>query len=240
MKSILITGASGGLGHALSQCFSRDRVRIGVHVYQNRAKGKELVRALNVAGCEAFLFSADLRDVMAVREMFQTLEEKWGGLDLLVNNAAARDDRLFQGIDSSDWDHLVGLNLSGAFYCMREAGRLMLQQKKGHIINIASHGAFTGRIGQAAYTASKRGLIGLSQEAAKEWGADSIQVNTVCPGFLPTPMTATLRTKHKRKMIAENLLNRTSTLEEVSAFIRHLSQMQHVSAQVFHLDSRPG
>jgi len=121
---------------------------------------------------------------------------------------------------------------------MREAAHLMMPQKKGHIIHIASHAALRGRVGQAAYAASKRGLMALAQEAAKEWGASSIQVNVVCPGFLPTSMTEGLSEKHKDQVREDNLLKRISTLEEVAAFIRHLSNMRHVSGQTFSLDSR--
>ena len=116
----------------------------------------------------------------------------------------------------------------------------MEKQGKGHVINIASGAAFAGRAGQSAYAASKRGLIGLSLSAAREWGGSGIQVNSICPGYLDTPMTAALSPAQSKKLISENVLGRASTLEEVADFVLMLSKMNHVSGQVFHLDSRIG
>jgi len=235
---MLITGASGGLGQALCRSFLEERMCIALHIHKNRRKGDALLKMLEAAGCEALLLPADLCDVKAVQEMFLEIESRWGGLELMIQCAGVRKDRLFKGIDPADWDAVVALNLSAAFFCMQAAARLMSPGKGGHIINIASHSALTGRTGQAAYTASKYGLIALSREAAREWAGASIQVNAVCPGFLPTGMTGALSGKQKVQFQEENLLKRLSTLEEVSDFIRHLSKMEHVSGQVFHLDSR--
>lgn len=237
-RVVLITGASGGLGQALCRAFSNGEYRIGVHVYQNVDRGTKTVQALCGLGIESALFAADLRDSKAVQEMFDGLLMNWGRLDLLIQSAAIRRDRLLAGTASAEWDAVVDVNLKGAFICMREAGQAMRRNGGGQIIHLSSHAALTGRIGQASYTASKRGLIALTQSAAKEWGGDSIQVNAVLPGFLPTPMTAGLEPLEAEKIVEENALGRTSTLEEVSDFILHLSKMKHVSGQIFNLDSR--
>ncbi len=237
-KIVLITGASGGLGQALSRAFSTGEYRVGVHVNRGTEIGKEIVETLNAKGAAAALFPADLRHSGSVRLMFDTLLEKWGRIDLLINNAAIRKDRLFIRMCQADWDDVIDLNLSGAFYCMREAGLAMSRQGGGHIINIASRAAVTGRVGQSAYTASKRGLITLGQTAAREWGGDSIQVNTVLPGFLATPMTAGLPEEKRAHLRQENLLPRPATTREISEFILALSKMMHVSGQTFNLDSR--
>lgn len=238
MRTILITGASGGLGQALCRAFSKEKIRIGLHVFQNQHKGKEIEQEIRSNHCETSLFPADLRNSNEVHTLFQAFLEKWERIDLVINNAGVAQNRLFQKMSSEEWDKEVHLNLSGVFYILREAGKIMEKQKKGHIINIASFAAFTGRVGQAPYTASKRGLIALAQCAAREFGAGGVQVNTVCPGFLPTPMTASLTPEQSKPLIAENVLGRASTLEEVSEFIQTLSKMNHVSGQIFHLDSR--
>ncbi|MFQ5543186.1 MAG: SDR family NAD(P)-dependent oxidoreductase [Nitrospiria bacterium] len=240
MKSIFITGASGGLGQALCERFSKDPCRIGVHVFRDISGGKRLVERLNRSACGAALFTADLCDATAVRQMFYNLKTKWEGIDILINNAAIREDDFLQRSKEAAWDQQIALNLSGVFYCMREAGKIMMCQKKGHIVNISSLSAVTGRIAQSAYTASKRGLIGLSGTAAREWGPTGVQVNTVFPGFLATPMTEPLTEAQKKKILEKNLLGLPSTLEEVSNFIHHLSMMKHVSGQTFNLDSRIG
>ncbi|MFQ5597692.1 MAG: SDR family NAD(P)-dependent oxidoreductase [Nitrospiria bacterium] len=240
MRTIFITGATGGLGRALCECFSETPCRIGIHTYRQYSEGEKLRGALNAKGCDAALFSAHLGKATSVKKMFQDFLARCGTIDLLINNAGVRQDRLFPNIHPSDWNDQVSVNLSGVFYSMREAGGIMQERGGGHIINVTSYAAYTGRIGQSAYTASKRGLIALTQSAAREWGGASIQVNAVCPGYLPTPMTAGLKPKTIDRIIRENALGRPSTLKEISAFIRHLSEMKHVSGQVFNLDSRIG
>jgi 3-oxoacyl-[acyl-carrier protein] reductase len=239
-KVVLITGASGGLGQALCRTFSNGEYVVGVHVYQNLPVALETVQRLNSLGVTSASFPADVRNSKAVRKMFENLMTHWGRLDLLINNAGICRDNLLTRIDSAEWDDVIDTNLKGAFLCLREAGSVMQKRRGGHIINISSFAAVTGRVGQAAYTASKRGLIALTQSAAKEWGTDAIQVNAVFPGFLATPMTGELTPIEIERITKENALGRPSTLEEVSEFIFHLSKTKHVSGQTFNLDSRIG
>jgi len=183
------------------------------------------------------LLISDLTEPGSVRKMFETLLSEWGRMDVLINSVGMIDDRLFPRLNEATWDRVIQTNLTGIFYCVREAGRIM-HKTGGHIINISSISAFTGRSGQAAYAASKRGLIALTTSAAKEWGPSAIQVNAVLPGFLETKMTASLTSEQREGIIKENVLGRSSTLEEVSDFVFHLSKMKSVSGQVFNLDSR--
>lgn len=240
MKTLFITGATGGLGQALCSSFSKDPCQFGLHTYQQQSEGKQLLERLKAARCEADLFSADFRDEQAIKTMLHRFLEKWGKIDLLINNTGTLNDRLLLRIDSKDWDDMISTNLSGPFYCMQTVAQAMQKNKGGHIINIGSYAGTTGRIGQASYSASKQGLIALTQSAAKEWGKDNIQVNVVCPGYLSTSMTADLKKTETDKLIRENQLHRPSSLEEVAEFIRHLSKMKHVSGQIFNLDSRIG
>lgn len=237
-RIVVITGASGGLGQALCKSFLQGNDVIGIHVYSDVEKGEALVRSFTSEGREALLNRSDLGDSGSTRKMFDDFLAKWGRIHILINCAGVIDDHLFSKLSEPAWDHVIRTNLTGIFFSMREAGRIMQDQGGGHIINIASLSAFTGRIGQAAYTASKRGLIALTTSAAREWGASAIQVNAVLPGFLDTAMTASLTPEQKRILIEENALNRPSTLEEVSDFIFQLSKMKYVSGQIFNLDSR--
>lgn len=237
-KIVLITGAAGGLGRSLCQAFATGEYCIGVHANRNIRGGEETVKALQARGITAGLFPADLRHAGAVRKIFDALLDQWGRLDLLINNAGITKDHLFARMPQADWDEVIGLNLSGAFFCMREAGHVMSYQGGGHIINVASRAALTGSVGQAAYAASKRGLIALGKTAAREWGEVPIQVNTILPGFLDTPMTEGLAQEKKTAWRKENLLSRLATTQEVSEFVFALSKMKHVSGQTFNLDSR--
>lgn len=238
MRTILITGATGSLGQALCKSFSKDACRIAVHTYRKQTHGIHLLERIRNNHCEAECYSADLKEPSSVKKMFRELKASWGGIDLLVNNAGMRNDRLLQRTRDSEWDEVIAVNLSGAFYCMREAGAMMTLQEGGHIINIASQAAFTGRIGQSAYAASKRALVALTQSTAREWGDTNIQVNAVCPGFLQSAMTEGLKPAQAEEIISENALSRHSTPEEVAEFVRYLSEMKHVSGQTFNLDSR--
>lgn len=233
----LIIGASGGLGQALCRAFAGEPIRVGIHAHSQIERAEATGTFLNASGTESAIFRADLRDSGSVKKMFDELFERWGRLDLLINSAGIVDDRIYAKLDEAAWSSVLDVNLTGAFYCLREAGRIM-QKQGGHIINIASLTGFTGRVGQAAYCASKRALIALTYSAAKEWGGDGIRVNAVLPGLLETKMTASLSPSQKAKIIDENILKRSSSLEEVSEFIRHLSKMKGVSGQIFNLDSR--
>jgi 3-oxoacyl-[acyl-carrier protein] reductase len=164
--------------------------------------------------------------------------KEWGKIDLWINNAGTAHDRLMDKTQPKEWEQVITTNLHGAFYGTQEAARVMIQEMQGHIINISSLVGFRGAAGQAAYAASKAGLIGLTKSAAKELGQFNILVNAVLPGYLPTPMTRKLSPKRGLQIIEENVLGRTSDFDEVSRFIYHLSLMQHVSGQVFNLDSR--
>lgn len=237
-RTIVLIGASGGLGGALCDAFASRSHRIAVHVYKNLAAGERRVMALTQAGCEAALFPADLQDASAVRQMFHAITLQFGPVHLVIYSAGLIRDTLFIKIRPDLWDQMIGVNLSGAFFCLREAGEIMSKNGGGHIINIASLSAYTGPIGQAAYAAAKRGLIALTQTAALEWGKIPIQVNAVLPGFLATPMTDRLTPAQRDKIVQENALGCASTLPEVARFILDLSHMAHVSGQVFNLDSR--
>ncbi len=238
MRRILITGATGGLGQALCSAFAKSSCRIAVHTYQNHKQGQKQVEVLQSGSCEALLFVADLKVPSQTHTLFRELEDRWQGIDLLINNAGIKIDSLLKSMREEDWDEVIALNLSAAFHCMREAAAMMQAGGSGHIINIASGAARSGRIAQASYAASKMGLIALTQTAAREWGASGIQVNAICPGFLPTAMTQGLKASRAEKIISENVLGHHSTLEEVAQFICYLSEMKHVSGQTFNLDSR--
>lgn len=237
-RIVVIAGASGGLGQALSEVFASYGDAIAIHAYQNQSCGRKLVKRFRAKGGETELFLANFKDSESVRQMFDKIFDRWQRIDILINNAGVTNDHLLIQTKEASWEKVIGINLTGAFFCLREAGHLMQKNGGGHIINIASISAYTGPIGQASYAASKRGLIALTQSAALEWGKIPIQVNAVLPGFLTSGMTVHLSQSQREKIVQENLLRKPSTLQEVSSFIFHLSTMKHVSGQVFNLDSR--
>jgi 3-oxoacyl-[acyl-carrier protein] reductase len=199
-----------------------------------RAVVEEIVRS---AG-EAALFKADVRVSAEVGAMTAETVKRWGSVDVLINNAGLTKDGLLVRMSEQDWDDVLDTNLKGPFHCMRSVSEVMMKQGAGHIINIASIVGVQGREGQANYSASKSGLIGLTKAAAREWGPYNIKVNAVLPGYLPTDMGGAASDAVRERVVKENALGRVSDPAEVAEFICRLSLMHNVSGQVFNLDSR--
>ena len=141
-------------------------------------------------------------------------------------------------LNPAAWDHVLDVNLKGAFLCAQAALRPMIKQRGGHILNIGSFVARVSRAGQANYAAAKAGLIGLTQSLAKEVGSRNVRVNAILPGVLATPMTAQLTPEQFAAISTENALGRISTVEEVARFTAFLAGTQNISGQLFQLDSR--
>ncbi len=234
----IVTGASRGLGRVIALRFGRARWGVLVNFKEKEDDAQEVADKIKSYGGDATIFKADVRDHEDVPTMIDETIKRWGRIDLLVNNAGITKDKLLIRMTEEDWDSVIDTNLKGPFNCMKAVSKIMMQQRKGHIINIASIAGLHGREGQANYSASKAGLIGLIKAAAIELGRFNVMVNAVLPGYLLTEMGENLRDEGKAKILSENLLGRGSTLEEVAEFIYNLSLMEHVSGQVFNLDSR--
>jgi 3-oxoacyl-[acyl-carrier protein] reductase len=239
-RNVLIIGGSGGLGIELARIFLKNGDRVAIHFFRNERRIEAFLKEIGrtTEADEAFPCHADIRNEKMVEEMFRQIRKKWPNLDLLINSGGVTDDMFFSKMSEPEWNEAVQVNLSGLFFCMKQAALWMIPVKKGHLINIASRGGLTGRIGQANYASSKAGVIGLTKSAALEWGPDQIQVNAVLPGFLPTRIGLKMNSCQQKEMILENALQRASTLDEVSRFVFFLSRMENVSGQIFNLDSR--
>jgi 3-oxoacyl-[acyl-carrier protein] reductase len=209
---IVVSGGEGGLGRALAQEFTRRGAGV-------RAPGRK---------------EMDVRDEAQVAAYFAQCER----LDVLVANAGLTRDGAVTGLDAGDFDDVVNTNLRGAFFCARAALKPMLAQRRGHILLIGSRTARHGTRGQSLYAASKAGLVGFAQSLAREYGPRNIRCNVVLPGFLETRMTSALSPERREKVRAEHALGRFNTVENAARFIAVLAGLDHVSGQVFTLDSR--
>jgi 3-oxoacyl-[acyl-carrier protein] reductase len=238
--NVLIIGGSGGLGQELARLFLKNNHRVALHFFQNKDRAESVLREFGFSSHseESFICQADIRDEKEVEKMFQDIRKKWVRMDVLINNAGAIDDAPAANMTENQWNRIIQINLTGLFFCMKFAAQWMKTNQKGHIINLASRSGLTGRAGQANYASAKAAVIALTKSAAKEWGADQIRVNAILPGLLPTAMGLKIKGKHRERIILENVLQKTSTIEEVSGFIYFLSNMESVSGQVFNLDSR--
>jgi 3-oxoacyl-[acyl-carrier protein] reductase len=173
-----------------------------------------------------------------VRRAVADVLARWGRIDALVNNAGVTADQGLPQLREADWDHVLDVNLKGAFRCSQAVLRPMLRQREGHILNLGSFAGRVGARGQSAYAAAKAGLMGLTVALAREVGPRNVRVNAVLPGVLPTPLTAGLPPDALARFAAANALCRLNTLDEVARFVVFLAGMQNVSGQLFQLDSR--
>jgi 3-oxoacyl-[acyl-carrier protein] reductase len=207
---ILISGGEGDLARALRKAFPHDTVH---------APGRK---------------EMDVRDEAQVDAYVAKLER----VDVLIANAGLTRDGALANISAGDFSEVLNANLRGAFLCARAALKLMVKQRSGHILLIGSRAGKQGTRGQAAYAAAKAGLVGLGQSIAKEYGARNIRCNIVLPGFLQTKFVAHLPEKRLEEIRAEHVLGRFNTPENSARTIAFLARLDHVSGQVFTLDSR--
>ncbi len=237
-KVVLITGASGGLGRALSLRFADGGFAVAVHYYQNKKAAEEVVSKIISDGGEAEPFYCDVKSSSDVISMIDLIMARWGRIDVLINNSALNIDNLLVRTGEKDWGNTIATNLTGPFYTIRAVSKYMMKKKQGHIINISSLVGLKGRAGQCAYSSAKAGLIGLTKSAARELGGFHIQVNAILPGFMNTSMTEFMSEHDRNSIIIGNTLKREQDIHEVAEFVFNLSNMTQISGQVFNTDSR--
>lgn len=238
-RTALITGASRGIGRDLALAFAKAGYAVGVHCHKEKEKAEAVAQEIFEAGNKQVeVFACDVRDSIKVRQMVDTMVVRWGHLDVLVNNAGLTRDRTILKMTNAEWNDVIEVNLSGAFWCLREAARLMSKEGAGHIINIASIMGVKPGFGNSNYSASKAGLIALTKAAAKELGRFHITVNAVLPGYHETDMSSTLPAEHKAKVIAEHVTGQSTRVEDLCRVVLELAQNPSISGQVFNVDSR--
>jgi len=187
----IVTGAGRGLGRAISETLAASGARLAC-VDVNTELLAQTVTAITAAGGTAEPFACDVTDSQRVAEVVDAVVKKWGGLQILVNNAGITNDGMLVRMKDDQWDSVLNINLRGTFLFCRAAARPMIKGRRGRIINIASVSGLMGNPGQANYSASKAGVIGLTRTLAKELATRNITANAVAPGFVVTEMTAKL------------------------------------------------
>jgi 3-oxoacyl-[acyl-carrier protein] reductase len=218
----LVTGASQGIGRATALALAQSGARVAVAA-RNAAKLAGVVADITAAGGEAIAVPMDVADTEQVKAGFRQTIEKFGKLDILVNNAAITRDGLAVRMKAEDWDAVLRTNLTGAHFCAQQAMSVMLRARYGRIINLTSVVAETGNAGQVNYVAAKAGLIGLTRALAVEVASRNITVNAVAPGFIVSPMTDPLPQPVKEELVARVPLGRMGTDVEVAAAIVFLA-----------------
>lgn len=227
----LVTGAAGGLGRALVEGLRAAAWRVAAGTHRTAATG--LPDGVMRVGL-------DVTDTVQVDAAVREVLDRWGRIDLLVNNAGLTRDHLITRLAPTDWDGVIAVNLTGAFRCARAVLPGMVARGEGGILNIGSFAGRVGAQGQAAYAAAKAGLLGLTATLAREAGPSNVRVNSVLPGVLRTAMTRELSPTQLDRFAAENVLGRLNDLDEVVRCIVFLAGTRNISGQLFQLDSRIG
>ncbi len=221
-KVAVVTGASQGIGRDTALALSEAGATVAVAA-RNEGKLAVLVKDIVAKGGEAFAMRMDVSNAEQVKAGFKQVVEKFGRLDILVNNAAITRDGLAVRMKADDWDAVIRTNLTGAHLCIQQALPTMMKARAGRIINIASVVAQMGNAGQANYVAAKAGLIGLTKAIAMEIASRNITVNAVAPGFIETPMTDVLGDKVKDDLKTRIPLGRMGSARDVAAAIVFLA-----------------
>lgn len=232
---VWITGGSRGIGRAVAYAFARKGWRMAIQYRARTADAEETARTVQTHGGEAHLAQVDVRDGAGMAALVSEIVARWGRLDVAIANAGIAPSRLLLQTDSALWDETLAINLTGVFQTVRAAGAQMVAQGGGHIVVMGSRAGEQGRIGQAAYAASKAGVVALARSAALDWGPANVRVNVVWPGWQATELAgATLSSE----LLLTHALGRTADLEEVANTVVYVAGCNGLSGQVWNLDSR--
>ena len=232
----IVTGASRGIGRASALALAASGAKVVVNYAASSAAAEALVSEIQAAGGAAIAIQADVSQAEQVESLFEQTMSHFGRVDVLVNNAGITRDTLLLRMKLADWQAVIDLNLTGVFLCTKAASKIMLKQKSGRIINIASVAGQMGNPGQANYSAAKAGVIGFTKTVAKELATRGITVNAIAPGFITTDMTEGLAADEILKYIP---LGRYGQPAEIAGAVRFLAAdpaAAYITGQTLNVD----
>jgi 3-oxoacyl-[acyl-carrier protein] reductase len=233
----IVTGASQGIGKSIAEALGAAGCKVAC-VARNVEKLTATVEAIRGQGGTAEVFACDVSNGESVQKVIDAVQEKWGKLHILVNNAGVTRDTLIPRMSDEDWHTVINTNLTGTFLFTRAATLVMMQQRYGRIINISSVSGLIGNPGQTNYCASKAGVIGLTRTVAKELAGRKITVNAVCPGFISSEMTAALGDSildEVKKRIPCKRMGEASEIADAVLFLAS-SAASYITGQVLTVD----
>lgn len=237
-KCAIVTGASRGIGKAIAKKLASLGANIVLNYRSNEDEALKVEQELLDMGVEVFLYRCDISDSKAVEKMIKAAKEKFGAIDIMINNAGINKDSLILRMKDEDFDSVIDVNLKGVFNCLRGITPVMIRQKFGKIVNLSSVIGIIGNAGQVNYAASKAGVIGMTKSLAKEIGSRGITVNAVAPGFITTDMTESLTEKVKEEAKKNIPLKRLGKPEDVANIVAFLvsEDASYITGQVINVD----
>ncbi|KAL6543574.1 3-oxoacyl-[acyl-carrier-protein] reductase, chloroplastic [Orobanche gracilis] len=236
---VVVTGASRGIGKAIALAMGKSGCKVLVNYARSSKEAEEVCKEIEASGGDAITFGGDVSKEADVDTMIKTAVDKWGTIDVMINNAGITRDGLLMRMKTTQWQEVIDLNLTGVFLCTQAAAKIMMKKKKGRIINIASVVGLVGNVGQANYSAAKAGVIGFTKTIAKEYASRNITANAVAPGFIASDMTAKLGADFEKKILDAIPLGRYGQSEEVAGLVEFLAlnpAASYITGQVLAID----
>lgn len=236
MKTVLITGASGGIGRGIALKFAENGYNIAACYSKNKAEAEKLVADVESAGGRIKAFSCDVKKENEVERLFEAAEKEFGFIDVLVNSAGVSKVSLFQDLTLDMWNEIIATNLTSIFLCCRRAAVPMIREKRGAIINIGSIWGETGASLETAYSASKAGVSGFSKALSKELGPSGITVNCIAPGWIDTKMNSGFTEEDRAAFCEEISLGSIGSPSHVGETALFLAESGYITGQVIRVD----
>ncbi|MCD7953358.1 MAG: 3-oxoacyl-[acyl-carrier-protein] reductase [Synergistaceae bacterium] len=237
-KVALVTGAGRGIGRAIALELAKNGCSVAVNYSHSEVPANEVAAEIMAMGCEAVAVKANVGDAAEVKEMFKSVSEQLGAVNILVCNAGITRDNLLMRMKEAEWDDVIDTDLNSLFYCAKEAVRPMLKGRWGRIIAITSVNALRGSAGQCNYAAAKAGMIGFVKSLSREVAAKGITANAIAPGFIDTDMTSVLSDELKEKFVESIPAGRVGTPQDVAGAVAFLASenASYIQGQVIAVD----
>lgn len=237
-KIALVTGAGRGIGRAIAIAMAKEGMDVIVNYNGSADKAEETAAIIRELGVQAKTYKCNVADFEECKKMVDDVVAEFGRIDVLVNNAGITRDNLLMKMTEEDFDAVIGINLKGAFNTTKHVSKILLKQKAGKIINISSVSGILGNAGQANYSASKAGVIGLTKSTARELASRGITCNAIAPGFIETDMTSAMNEQVIEKSIEMIPLKRIGKAEEIADLAAFLAsdKANYITGQVFAVD----